>query len=844
MKRFYTLILALVLTLAVASPTLAEEWIDGVLSGGGGSGTADLTAIADGDNVDPSIAFATNPRTGLFLKSSTEIGVTIDGSEIGTFAPTGWTGGAGAGGPATTGRFIDGTLADPAESWANDLGMGWYRPASGIQAWVYGGAEKYRLTATYLKDVATAGWLLQAGAGGIAAPQYAFTGHLADGLFHTGTSAGLAYGGLAQVTMDGATVTIPSLTLASGASVTELSSDDTLAGDSETAVPTEGAVKGYVDGRFTALVHADLGSIAGSGAYHFSEAEHTALAAYVTSGVAHDATTGLQGGTTGEYYHLTSAELTTLQGLTKDHESLTGLLGGTTAEHYHFTFAQHTVLTNFAAGGNVTLGDITAASLNLGTNETLNFGDAYQGQLKYNGATYLSANAGNLVIRTIDGSGVVRLMVGPAGGEYALVANPDSSLEAFHNDVKRWETTASGTMQPASTYFNFGATAGTGGYGLWDDAGVIKYKDSAGTWVALNTLGGGGAATWADGTVVNPGQYFTSETQTGISRPAAYTMAFSISGARRFSIQDKVIRMCKGSDTSEVWNSAYYSGLRLGSLTSMYARDDGPGTFYLSNNSYPSTATTQTAIALGKGVQIVMDNGIMYFNYGVNAAAGATMTFQQRVIMDGYRESFYVRNGNFGVGDIGLAMGTTTQSAMGFKINVAPTVGVTDIAMLYAKEVGGYAELMGMDEQGFETQLTAHAFDKIKAKDDQPVPWVWHSQNAYLGQRVDIDLIALAQAVQDMTGKEIISYSDIDRRDWAADQEAAVTAQNIALEGDRRNKVKGKIALGLTEEEAEAAVPAVKLKTVKAPPGWLKARTDKMPKIVTTAPAIEDGATF
>ena len=42
-------------------------------------------------------------------------------------------------------------------------------------------------------------------------------------------------------------VNLTSLSLATGASITEFSTDDTLAGDSNTVVPTEGAVKGYVD---------------------------------------------------------------------------------------------------------------------------------------------------------------------------------------------------------------------------------------------------------------------------------------------------------------------------------------------------------------------------------------------------------------------------------------------------------------------------------------------------------------------------------------------------------------------------------------------------------------------
>lgn len=50
----------------------------------------------------------------------------------------------------------------------------------------------------------------------------------------------------------------------------------------------------------------------------------------------------IQGGTPGEYYHLTAAQHTTLAAY--DHEDMNGLLGGAAADHYHLTAAQHTIL--------------------------------------------------------------------------------------------------------------------------------------------------------------------------------------------------------------------------------------------------------------------------------------------------------------------------------------------------------------------------------------------------------------------------------------------------------------------------------------------------------------------
>ncbi|MCR4318592.1 MAG: hypothetical protein NUW37_19800, partial [Planctomycetes bacterium] len=54
------------------------------------------------------------------------------------------------------------------------------------------------------------------------------------------------------------------------------------------------------------------------------------------------------------------------------------------------------------------------------------------------------------------------------------------------------------TKAAAGAYINFGATEGNAGYGLWDQSGMISYKDSGGSWIPLNTLSGGGGSLWTD----------------------------------------------------------------------------------------------------------------------------------------------------------------------------------------------------------------------------------------------------------------------------------------------------------------------------------------------------------
>ena len=60
----------------------------------------------------------------------------------------------------------------------------------------------------------------------------------------------------------------------------------------------------------------------------------------------HDHLQSLQGGTAGEHYHLTAAQIAAL-GV---HNSLTGLQGGTTNEYYHVTNTEYTALTGSTQG--------------------------------------------------------------------------------------------------------------------------------------------------------------------------------------------------------------------------------------------------------------------------------------------------------------------------------------------------------------------------------------------------------------------------------------------------------------------------------------------------------------
>ncbi len=64
--------------------------------------------------------------------------------------------------------------------------------------------------------------------------------------------------------------------------------------------------------------------------------------------ISHNDTSGKQGGTAGEYYHLTAAQHTEVADIVANgHQGLDSLQGGTANEYYHLTAAEHTELTDW-----------------------------------------------------------------------------------------------------------------------------------------------------------------------------------------------------------------------------------------------------------------------------------------------------------------------------------------------------------------------------------------------------------------------------------------------------------------------------------------------------------------
>jgi len=116
-------------------------WVDDedvTLLHDGANWVADGGNFADGSAAAPSIAFASDPDTGLYRVSANLLGIAAGGALIARF---------GAAGIASQ---VNGSAAAPSFSFVDDPDTGFFRNAANELAIAAGGAEKIRATATQI----------------------------------------------------------------------------------------------------------------------------------------------------------------------------------------------------------------------------------------------------------------------------------------------------------------------------------------------------------------------------------------------------------------------------------------------------------------------------------------------------------------------------------------------------------------------------------------------------------------------------------------------------------------------------------------------------------------------
>ena len=148
-------------------------------------------------------------------------------------------------------------------------------------------------------------------------------------------------------------------------------------------------------------------------------------------------------------------------------------------------------------------------------------------------------------------------------------------------------------------------------------------------------------------------------------------------------------------------------------------------------------------------------------------------------------------DGNQLLGTITSPTGTHGKTLMFGDNGGDPTPG-SNTAGIYGKDVAGTVEVFAVDEAGNTTQLTSHDAELIEqlSDPDEYMPYVYKSSNHYIGKQVAVDFIKMARLLEEQTGETLVHYSDVEKRDWDADQQASVDQRNAQIAEWNERKVK------------------------------------------------------
>ena len=125
-------------------------------------------------------------------------------------------------------------------------------------------------------------------------------------------------------------------------------------------------------------------------------------------------------------------------------------------------------------------------------------------------------------------------------------------------------------------------------------------------------------------------------------------------------------------------------------------------------------------------------------------------------------------------------------SDKGFEIyngHSIPSASVTDGVILYAEDVSSSSELKVRDEAGNITTLSPHNFSVTNSSD--PMAWSHYGKNPFVGKEINVDMLAVVKAVEELSGKSFIQERDLDPsecRDWDTEEQARVAKSQEAID--------------------------------------------------------------
>lgn len=215
-------------------------------------------------------------------------------------------------------------------------------------------------------------------------------------------------------------------------------------------------------------------------------------------------------------------------------------------------------------------------------------------------STFQNTNAFGGVSSEINGNGYARIwLVDPSQGTnlkvFEVLNYGHQFLVSRVDDGNSTRTTHlqiddNGVAIP-SNYLNFGTTSGSSGIGLRNNSGSIQFKDNAGAWTNLSSLGGSGSGTVNSGTAGQFAYYGT--TGTAVSGNTSLTM----SGSNLDVNSNKIVNLADGTSASDAVNKGQLDAVSAGV---QYKQNvDYATTAALAANTYNNGAGTITMNSTG-----------------------------------------------------------------------------------------------------------------------------------------------------------------------------------------------------------------------------------------------------
>jgi hypothetical protein len=147
---------------------------------------------------------------------------------------------------------------------------------------------------------------------------------------------------------------------------------------------------------------------------------------------------------------------------------------------------------------------------------------------------------------------------GPSGLGLSTLANfytltlttgtPSVTGQAYALYVTQGKVHANEINQTAGEFHTWGSTFGTSGYGFWDDAGTMKYKNSGGSWTAFS--GGGGGTPGGSTTQV---QYNNAGSFGGISGFTSNGTAVTATAGNLIATQPRFVTSVDDTNGNEIF---------------------------------------------------------------------------------------------------------------------------------------------------------------------------------------------------------------------------------------------------------------------------------------------------